>query len=66
MKFRYFCGDVASEYSGTTTSTVTAPVVPTTPTRRRRPVAVPAGAGSGPVRILAKLINVVREQGVLH
>jgi len=31
LKFRYFCNDVASDYSGSSTVTVTAPVVPTTP-----------------------------------
>ncbi|TFD84394.1 serine/threonine protein kinase [Cryobacterium lactosi] len=31
VKFRYLCGDVASDYSASTTVTVTAPVVPTTP-----------------------------------
>jgi len=31
LKFRYFCDDVASDYSGSSTVTVTAPVVPTAP-----------------------------------
>jgi serine/threonine-protein kinase len=40
VKFRYFCGEVASEYSGTTTVTVTTPA--STPTPTNTPVK-PAG-----------------------